>query len=357
MTLDPVSLLRDAIAISSISGREAPLVAFLVSRLREFGFRARRDGAGNLVAEIGEGPTVHVLLGHLDTVAGEIPVRLEDGWLWGRGAVDAKGPLCAFLSACHRVGAVPGHRFVVIGAVEEEAPSSKGAWAVRGEYRPANTIIGEPSGASALTLGYKGRLLARLEVARRRAHSSIPEPTPAELLVGMWVAARAHAGATARGSGVFSDLQVSLDEFATDLRPFEVEARATLGFRLPPDFDIDALKQRLLDVRPEGVEVEFEGEVPAFRAAKSTPVVRAFLASMRALGLEPGFKVKTGTSDMNVVGPAWGPSIVAYGPGESKLDHTPEERIAVEEYLLGIRVLEGALRRLAGVVPRSSGPT
>ena len=47
----------------------------------------------------GNGPTKIVLLGHIDTVPGEIPVRVEDGVLHGRGSVDAKGPLATFVAA------------------------------------------------------------------------------------------------------------------------------------------------------------------------------------------------------------------------------------------------------------------
>jgi LysW-gamma-L-lysine carboxypeptidase len=46
---------------------------------------------------------------------------------------------------------------------------------------------------------------------------------------------------------------------------------------------------------------------------------------------------------MNVVGPAWGCPIVAYGPGDSSLDHTPEERIELAEYLRAVRVLSDVL--------------
>ena len=56
--------------------------------------------------------------------------------------------------------------------------------------------------------------------------------------------------------------------------------------------------------------------------------------------------MKSGTSDMNVVGPAWGCPIVAYGPGDSALDHTPGEHILISEYVAAIGVLEAALATL-----------
>src|SRR5207245_2293778 len=77
-------------------------VEWLVAQLAERGFRATVDDAGNAVGEIGDGAHHVVLLGHIDTVPGEIPVRIEGDELVGRGAVDAKGPLAAFVAAATR---------------------------------------------------------------------------------------------------------------------------------------------------------------------------------------------------------------------------------------------------------------
>src|SRR5216683_6349839 len=91
----------------------------------ERGYRASIDEAGNAVGEIGDGPRHVVLLGHIDTVPGEIPVHVEGDELVGRGAVDAKGPLAAFVAAASQP--VVGVRVTVVGAVEEESPTSAGA--------------------------------------------------------------------------------------------------------------------------------------------------------------------------------------------------------------------------------------
>jgi len=58
--------------------------------------------------------------------------------------------------------------------------------------------------------------------------------------------------------------------------------------------------------------------------------------------------MKTGTSDMNILAPAWGCSTLAYGPGDSRLDHTPGEAIDLNEFEHGVDVLTAALRQLAG---------
>jgi LysW-gamma-L-lysine carboxypeptidase len=67
--------------------------------------------------------------------------------------------------------------------------------------------------------------------------------------------------------------------------------------------------------------------------------------------VQPGFVVKTGTSDMNVVAPVWQCPIVAYGPGDSALDHTPHERLDLDEYWTAVQVLEATLRQLAASLP------
>jgi [amino group carrier protein]-lysine/ornithine hydrolase len=56
--------------------------------------------------------------------------------------------------------------------------------------------------------------------------------------------------------------------------------------------------------------------------------------------------VKSGTSDMNVVGPQWKCPILAYGPGNSSLDHTPNEHLDLAEYQRAIAILAQVLRAI-----------
>ena len=119
----------------------------------------------------------------------------------------------------------------------------------------------------------------------------------------------------------------------------------SIGLRLPPGADVADL-QRRMRTWVDGAELAFPYNEPPFRAEKNIPPVRALLRAIRAEGGRPRFKLKTGTSDMNVVGPAWGCPIVAYGPGDSSLDHTPGEHIDLNEFGRGINVLARALETL-----------
>ena len=87
----------------SPSGSERGAAEWLVECMKALHFsEAFVDEAGNAVGVIGAGPKQALLLGHIDTVPGEIPVRVEDGNLYGRGSVDAKGPLTWFFSGRSR---------------------------------------------------------------------------------------------------------------------------------------------------------------------------------------------------------------------------------------------------------------
>jgi LysW-gamma-L-lysine carboxypeptidase len=341
----------------SPTGRERGVCELLIERFRAAGLPARRDEAGNFVGVVGDGPVEVALLGHIDTVPGDIPVVERDGRLYGRGAVDAKGPMAAFVSATLRLSGSPTGRgaggnpsplrrlrLLVIGAVGEEG-ESPGARHLAGRLRPRHLIIGEPSGWDSLVLGYKGSLRLRYAVERPASHSAGREPSTPEVALRVWEGLKALAGEHNEGKRVFDQLSPSLRAFNTSGDGLRDRAELEVNVRLPLGYGPERLDSRLRELAPEGrLEVYF-GE-PAVKGGKNNPLVRGFLAALREAGAQPRFKVKTGTSDMNVVGPAWACPMVAYGPGDSTLDHTPEEHIELEEYDRAIGVLEAALKRL-----------
>jgi [amino group carrier protein]-lysine/ornithine hydrolase len=57
---------------------------------------------------------------------------------------------------------------------------------------------------------------------------------------------------------------------------------------------------------------------------------------------------KTGTADLNIVAPIWQCPALVYGPGDSALDHAPNEHIDLGEYAKAVGVLAATLRHLTG---------
>ncbi len=351
--IDSLTLLQELLEIPSLSGQEAGASIFLVAQMNALGYRAQVDEAGNAVGIIeqpdaqGQITREGVLLGHIDTVPGDIPVRVEAGCLYGRGSVDAKGPLAAFVMAGAQAQLAPGTRLIVIGAVEEEAASSKGAWHVANCYRPDFCIIGEPSNWDAITLGYKGSILFDYRLSQSMSHSAGPDQAVAEYAVSWWNAIHAYAASFNESrERIFNQLSPSLRQIETDSDGLNNSVYAQVGLRLPPDFalnEIEAVVRRFTD---DNASLEVCGAVPAHQAERHTALVRTFSTALREHYVRPRLKVKTGTSDMNVVGPIWGCPIVAYGPGDSQLDHTPNEHLVIDEYQRAITILTQVLEQV-----------
>jgi [amino group carrier protein]-lysine/ornithine hydrolase len=342
MTAPEVELLYRMVQIPSPSGNEAELAGFLAEAAARLGMRATVDGVGNVVAVTGSGrgPTV-LLLSHLDTVDDPIPVRLCADRVSGRGAVDAKGPLAAMVYAAAGRPDFPG-RLVVAAVVEEEVPGSSGAMHLRGTLpRPDAVLIGEPSGWSSVVLGYKGILDLRYRVRRPATHPTNPMEKATEAAAAFWADAVAAIGPDASHTA-FNQPAVTLNRMAGDM----AEASLQLSYRLPPGFDSAGLVERLRTLA-RGGDVEVCGMVPAVRTGSRDPVVRALTAGIRAAGGVPRHKLKTATSDMNIMAEAWDAPTAAYGPGDSALDHSDAEYLLIEDYLRGIRVLRRALDELA----------
>jgi len=365
-----IELLEEMVSIPSPSTQERELGQWLVTRLRGMGFAAKRDEVGNVIAFWGSGPREVLLLGHMDTVPGFIPVRREGQRLFGRGAVDAKGPLAAAITAVARQPEGANCRFTIIGAVEEEG-SSRGARHLVNRRPPDQLVILEPSGWDAVTLGYKGSLKLRYRLSQPMGHGAgpndsaadraiafirkvqdyanaptLPSPNVSNARLALKRRSRGPTGPGKKMLDAFERLDARILRFHADHDGFRDTASMTLGFRLPPNFNVPAL-QKELETWAENAELRFEYADAAVRAEKNTPVVRAFLKSIRDTGGTPRFKMKTGTSDMNILAPVWGCPTLAYGPGDSKLDHTPDEAMDLEDFVRGVDVLTAALSHLA----------
>ena len=337
----------------SPSGNERGAAEWLVARMLSLGFgNAFIDEAGNAVGVMGEGSKQIVLLGHIDTVPGEIPVR-RDGIppqeiLYGRGSVDAKGPLACFVDAVARLGPVAGWQFVVIGAVDEER-DSEGAQFAATQYKPAFAVIGEPNQWNRIALGYKGSAWADVRVRRAQTHSASGEETAVEAAIEVWLKIKASVDSfNSDKQKVFDQLLLTLASLDSRQDGFEQCASLKVGVRLPVEISPEDWYATLNDIASDyPLSVKPTGfPVPAWKCEKNTPLVRAFLSGIRLQGGEPRFVYKTGTADLNIVAPAWKCPAVVYGPGDSSLDHTPNEHILFDEYEKSVGVLHRTLTAL-----------
>ncbi|MDR2137891.1 MAG: M20/M25/M40 family metallo-hydrolase [Synergistaceae bacterium] len=301
----------------------------------------RLDEVGNVIAKRGAGDREIVLMGHIDTVPGGPSFRVDGDVLWGRGSVDAKGPLCTFAVAGGAAQIPEGWRLTLIAAVGEEG-DSRGARHVLPFHRPAACVIGEPSGTAGITVGYRGYLRLQVHARDGGAHRSGDSgPITACLMAASDIRREVERRDDAskpvieRPSGAVIAMRGK--EEGERAGCVDLDVRLPLGAapdRWGKDF-IEAGERR-------GVAVEAFSSMPAHLVDKNDPLVRALRLAVREAGLAPRLLAKGGTADFNLAA-AWNCPLAAYGPGDSKLDHTAEERIDLNEYLQAVAILKNAL--------------
>jgi [amino group carrier protein]-lysine/ornithine hydrolase len=351
--VDEARVLERLVRRYSPSGHESSAVREFVRLARELGYAARTDAVGNGIARRGRGRPRTVFLGHIDTVEGRLPVRRRAGRLYGRGTVDAKGPLAAALLAGRDLTG-PGE-YTVVAAVGEEA-DSRGARHMLGRLRPDAVIAGEPSGWDGATIGYKGELQVEVTFHGRRTHYSSPFPTTADRALE-WVGAVRAFVKERTSDSPFRSLTAKVVDIESHRRGDQEAARVTVDFRLPPDLSTKALLRSIprtsgasrpaVRICVEPVEVD-----------RANPVVASLVEGVRAAGGRPTLWRKGGTSDLNLVMPVWRAPGAAYGPGEARLDHTDRESVSLAELTRSVTVLRVALERLRAadpILPRSAG--
>lgn len=343
--MTPRDLLRDLVSTPSVSGAESEAAGVLVDYFERHGREAWTDDAGNVRAP---GDDSVLLTSHVDTVPGYIDVRVEngetsktsqaDGELWGRGSVDATGPLAAMAAASVETGAS------FAGVVEEETTSAGARHLVEDRAEPDAVVNGEPSGWDALTLGYRGLVAGTYEVATESGHSSRPEPNAVQIATAWTERVRA---AFPDDDTVFESVTVKPVSFDGGLAEdgTAVEATVEMQFRLPPGTTADDVYETVADCTEAG-SVTWTESIPPVMASPRTPVSGALRAGIREAGGDPTHLRKTGTSDANIYAGAWDCPVATYGPGDSNLDHAPDERIDLAAFDRGVDVLTTAADRL-----------
>ncbi len=333
-------LLVDLVSIPSPSGEERAAAERLVEFFESHGREAYTDDVGNVHAPADDSV---LLTSHVDTVPGDIPVEIRDGDLWGRGSVDATGPLAAMAVASVETGVS------FIGVVGEEV-DSRGARHVLAEGRdePDAVVNGEPSGWDGVTLGYRGLLAGTYVVTSESGHTSRPENNAIQDAMDWWSRVEETFDPD-EWTPVFErvtckpvDVEGGLTEDGLSM-----EATMDVQLRIPPSYTIDEVRE-LADAELDAGTVRWHDSVPPVMMSPRTDVARAFRVAIREQGGDPRLLRKTGTSDMNIFAKEWDCPMVTYGPGDSDLDHAPDEHLSLSEYRTSVEVLTDVCETLRG---------
>lgn len=196
--IDPVDLTARLVRCPSVTPAEGGAISLLETQLTDAGFhcsRILRGGIDNLYARWGYATPVFAFAGHTDVVpVGDrdawthdpFGAEIEDGVLWGRGAVDMKSGVAAFVSAACRMVAEspPDGSIVLLITGDEEGVATDGTVAILDWMREMGEaadvcIVGEPTSVvqvgDVVKIGRRGSMTGRLTVNGQQGHTAYPE--------------------------------------------------------------------------------------------------------------------------------------------------------------------------------------
>jgi succinyl-diaminopimelate desuccinylase len=330
--LDPAALAAALIRRPSVTPKDDGALDIVATALERLGFGCYRLVFGdihNLYARRGTGRPNLCFAGHTDVVPtgaleawsfDPFAATLRDGVLCGRGAVDMKGAIAAFITAAERFLDACGPHFAgsisLLITGDEEGEAVNGTRKVldwlreRGEAIDA-CLVGEPTSAEQLgdmiKIGRRGSMTGRLTVHGVQGHTAYPHlaDNAAHRLVAML-----HALTTAkldRGSEHFqpSTLQVSTIDIgnpASNVIP--ATARAVFNIRFNDCWTSERLERWLRErLDADGcrytLDVSVSGE--SFLVAPGVLSERLAEAIRRVTGRMPELSTTGGTSDARFI--------------------------------------------------------
>ena len=327
---DAASHLKALIACRSVTPDDGGAQAYLAETLAAAGFTVERltfsapdtPEVANLFATIGTGAPHLAFNGHSDVVPPGDEARwshppfaaeTDRGAIFGRGAVDMKGGIAAFLAAALGfVGSGPFRgtlSFLITG--DEEGPAVNGTvklvrWALDHGHRFDAALVGEPTSqrqlGDTIKTGRRGSLSGTIVVEGRQGHVAYPHlaDNPVPRLVGFLD--RLTRMKLDDGSADFDPSNLEVTGVTTDNHAFNViPGAATARFNVRfNDFwsstSIKALIRREL-AEVGDCEIVYEPASEPF-LTKSPELVGALSRAIQAVtGIVPRPSTGGGTSD------------------------------------------------------------
>ncbi|MBN1318348.1 MAG: M20 family metallopeptidase [Anaerolineales bacterium] len=389
ITIDPdevIHFTQTIVRQSSVNGQESELGCFLADFLAENGLRVELDevapGRYNVLATLpGEDGEVGLLYhSHMDTVpvgamVNPLSAEIQDGHIWGRGAVDQKGGLAASvmaLAAIARTGIRLKSGLSLALVVDEESEHRGSMALVDKQIQARQAVITEPSDLR-LVIGCKGTLPFQIRVEGKKAHGSRPwlgvnaieqamrvlqaldELEYPETIVRNYGAVRGslNLGVIQGGqaynivpdecnlyfdrrtvpgddhNAILSAVQAILDRLSQQ----ELPVRSCLSVDRP-DWHWDPIRQR--------------GLLPAVTPEKASILDQVARQHQAVTGKAAELYFTDGYNEMDfTINDLHIPS-VQYGPGDNRLCHTDEERLSISQLLDATQVYLNLALEIAG---------
>ncbi len=374
--MDPVSVLRQLVAVDSTSSRSnRPMIDLLEELVRPLGFEARRiewrdpDGVEKLNLICRRGPDLPgglALVGHTDCVPFDpewkeaLGGEVQGGKVFGRGAADTKGFIAAALTAAARTRPMAAPLHLVFTADEEVGCRGAKMLHSEGRLKPRHAIVGEPTSLTPVR-AHKGYCGLDVLVTGVEGHSAFPD-------VG---ASAVHAAARLVTEVVDRIQEEVKDQQDPDFSPpwttFNVgvirggkarnilagDCAFTLEWRPLPGQDPER-GLRLIEAACERVAASSGGRIAIRRTpmrvdeAATTPADARIVRFLEAESGRAAGTTAFGTELPELL--ALGAEACVFGPGDIRVAHRTGEFVEVDQLERCAQILERAIERFCGAM-------
>ena len=352
-----------------------PAYSAEIERTQALGLVGTRPGRGG-------GPTL-ILNGHVDVVpAGDLSAwphppfeaRCRDGWISGRGVLDMKGGLACAVAALAAIGkadielAGSVHLQSVVG--EEDGGLGTLATCLRG-YRGDGAIIMEPTAATVVS-AQAGCANFELEVPGLSAHGCHRDEGVSAIekfaVVHQNLLELERRYNRAHSHPLFAHLPkpyplsvgtLSAGDWPSSV-PDKLVARGRFGVALEHTLDeartlfenaLDAVNRNDPWLREHNATVSWwGGQFEPAETRVDEPLVQTLVAAAHdEWGRSPAIVGVPYGSDMRLLVHEGSTPTVLFGPGDVRLAHAPQERVAVRELVAVARTLVRTIIRFCGL--------
>jgi succinyl-diaminopimelate desuccinylase len=382
--IDPIALARDLIRCPSVTPEDAGALSVLENALKSLGFtchRLRFEAEGtppveNLYARFGTAAPNFCFAGHTDVVPpgdtqhwrhDPFSGVVENGVLYGRGAVDMKSSIAAFVAATAkylREAAPPKGSISLLITGDEEGPAINGTvkvldWMVTNGETIDHCIVGEPaSGARSgdiLKIGRRGSMNVNVTLSGIQGHAAYPQNALNPIPILSAFVARLSTEPLDKGTEEFEPSTIAFTSFdvgnpTTNVIPGQ--ARAAFNIRFNDLHMPDSLMARIERVGEKivsemGGEIDFTNEVSgiAFVTKPGTYTNLLSGAVQHATGIAPEFSSGGGTSDARFI-KDFCPVVELGLPGNTM--HKVDECVPVAEVELLVDIYTSVLKDYFG---------
>ncbi len=358
--------LSELVKIKSLSGGEEEVVKKIREQMLEAGFEeVRFDGLGNVIGRIGNGKRVLAIDGHVDTVdvgnpgnwdfdpfSGEI----KDGYVYGRGAVDQKGGVAAFITAgriIRELGLAKDITLLCVGSViEEDCDGLCWKYLVEKEgIQPDMVISTEPTNLN-IYRGQRGRMEMDVIFNGLSAHGSAPERGKNAI----YMASRAcleieklnerlkHDDFLGKGSITISQFVSGAPSLCAvaDYAKIHLDRRLTWGETkeiaveeinaIVKGTDASVVVPYYSQKGWTGLEFGMEQYYPTWLLPEDHPVIRTGVeAFTRLFDKAPVVDKWTFSTNGVTINGIYGIPVLGFGPGNEVMAHAPNEKTPISD--------------------------